>query len=279
MNCISCGSTSFSVYINTSYFELPVYLCQNCNLGVTGDSEYVIKNKLHVYGGEYWDERNAELSIDSGYSDIDSQGKRRNWVSQYLYCEPYLRSKKSILEIGAGAGQATYWFDQHGFSVTAIEPDPRNVSKINSKLKNSRCISGFVEDLHIEEKFDIIWMSHVLEHLVRPDLFLQKIRNNLKTNGIFFIEVPNCDNRELLSSTAKTQPHIFHFSQKSLQNIASKAGFRINHCDIFRPATPLEGGINKILKKLHLGLDPFPYYPRIVSDRKSGRDLRIILAL
>lgn len=213
MNCISCGSTSFSVYINTSYFELPVYLCQNCNLGVTGDSEYVIKNKLHVYGGEYWDERNAELSIDSGYSDIDSQGKRRNWVSQYLYCEPYLRSKKSILEIGAGAGQATYWFDQHGFSVTAIEPDPRNVSKINSKLKNSRCISGFVEDLHIEEKFDIIWMSHVLEHLVRPDLFLQKIRNNLKTNGIFFIEVPNCDNRELLVNCKDAASHFPFFTE------------------------------------------------------------------
>ena len=82
MNCISCGSASFSAYSDTSYFDLPVYVCQNCNLGVTGDSEGAIKDKLHVYRGQYWDERNAELSMDSDYSDVDSQGKRRNWLSQ-----------------------------------------------------------------------------------------------------------------------------------------------------------------------------------------------------
>ena len=41
--------------------------------------------------------------------------------------------------------------------------------------------------------------------------------------------------------------------------------------DVFRPATKSEGMRQKIMK------NSFPYYPRIMTDVHSGRDLRIIL--
>jgi len=47
--------------------------------------------------------------------------------------------------------------------------------------------------------------------------------------------------------------------------------FQIIRCDCFRPATKIEGLKNKIFKNM------FPFYPRILTDEKSGMDLRIIL--
>lgn len=278
--CISCDKSVFVKYTDTSYLNLPVYRCENCGLGITGNSEYETRKVIsQIYSGEYWNERNSETSIISDYSDIDSEGKKRNWLSQFSYCKPYLQNKKNILEIGAGAGQASYWFEKSGFLVTGIEPDERNAKLINQKLEHGKCIPGFIEDIEIKEKFDILWMSHVLEHLVRPDIFLTKIKNNLISTGIFFIEVPNCENRSVLDSTLTSQPHTYHFSKNSLTNICNKSGFKILKSGYFRPASFMEGGINKIIKKyLKLSkIAPFPYYPRIETTAEHGRDLRIIL--
>jgi len=282
MKCISCNNSELKKYSDTSYLNLPIYCCKKCGLCVTGESEDVARQAIsEIYTGKYWDERNSEISIQTDYSDVDSQGKKRNWLSQISYCSNFLKDKKTILEIGAGAGQASYWFEKSGFIVTGIEPDKRNSQLINQKLKHGKCISSFIEDLDMTEKFDIIWMSHVLEHLIRPDIFLQKINNNLNPSGIFFIEVPNCENQSLLKSTILTQPHTYHFSQKSLANICQNAGFRILASDYFRPASYIEGGINKFVIKCSrvLKFNPYPYYPRIKTDAKHGRDLRIILSL
>lgn len=275
--CIVCSNTELSRYADNSGLDLPVYQCKQCKLYCTGNSESTIKEKTStLYHGKYWDERKSEFSLKSDYIDTDSQSKKRNWISQYAYCEPDLKNKNNLLEIGAGAGQASFWFEQRGFSVTAIEPDERNVKLINEKLSKGHCIQGFIEDIEIKGEFDVMWMSHVLEHLVRPDLFLRKIRKNLREDGVFFIEVPNCENPSMLKASIN-EPHTFHFSKNNLQQLVENEGYKIKHCDFFRPATIIEGGINKIMKNVRIKTSHFAYYPRIKTDGGKGRDLRIII--
>ena len=171
MDCIICEN-SLEKFSENSNLEMPSFFCNNCNYHVTGESENDVKEKLNkLYSGSYWDERDAEISIKSNYTDNDSLGKLRNWTSQFSYCKKFFQNKKSILEIGVGGGQAAYWFDQNGYDVTGIEPDSRNVELINKKLKNGKIIHNFIENIDMDESFDVIWMSHVLEHLVRPDIF------------------------------------------------------------------------------------------------------------
>ena len=280
MKCISCDNASMDKYTDNSYLELPVFQCKKCNLYVTGKSEKeVIEKTKLIYNKKHWGENNlwdAKTAIKSNYTDIDSQGKRRHWISQYKYCKPYLENKKKILEIGTGQGQATYWFDKEGFSVTAIEPDEYNVKLINKKLNSSHCVVGFAEDFQIAEKFDIIWMSHVLEHLTKPLQFFENIRKNMKTEGILLIEVPNCEHDSMLNSSIFLLPHTFHFTKNSLINLAKKAGFSVVKCDVLRPATKIEGIVNKLTKSR---LKKFQYYPRMVTNNKKGRFLRLILKI
>ena len=268
--CITCNN-ELERYSDTSNLDLPVNFCKNCNLYINGDTKEQVREKVsNLYKNDYWNERNSETSINSEYTDVDSQGKRRNWTSQFLYSKKHIVGK-NLLEIGVGAGQSILWFEEEGFDVKGIEPDGRNVSMINRKLKTGKVIESSVEDFSTEEEFNVIWMSHVLEHLIEPDKFLKKIKMNLKKDGVFFIEVPNCEYKPMLESSIQKNPHLFHFTKNSLSRLVENVEYKILTCDVFRPATKSEGMKQKILK------NSFPYYPRIMTDVHSGRDLRIIL--
>ncbi len=274
MNCISCNSNKLEIYQKISNLELPVFHCNKCGLYVTGESKYEISEKISdSYKKAYWDKNTSENSINSQFSDKNSEGKRRNWISQFAYCKQFFKEKKDILEIGSGAGQATFWFENKGFNIKGIEPDLRNVKLINKILKKGNCINEKIENIKLEQKFDIIWMVHVLEHLIDPVNVLIGIKKNMKKDSIFFIEVPNCENNEMLKASIIDNPHVYHFTKKSLENIVKKAGFNIKKANYFRAATKKEGILNKISKKR------FPYYPRVVTNGKNGRDLRMIIVI
>ncbi len=274
MDCISCG-VSVIKYTENSYLELPTFQCKKCGLYITGKSESeIVEKTTKIYRKKHWGKGNlwdAKEGIETNYNDIDSQGKRRTWISQFKYCESNLQGKNKILDIGSGQGQSCWWFEEKGFEVTGIEPDGNNVKNINQKLKNGKCIVGSAENFQIDETYDIIWMSHVFEHIIKPELFLKEIKKNLKDDGIFFIEVPNCENKATLETSINLVPHTFHFSQKALKNIVEKSGYKIIKTDYFRPATKLEGMIQRITNR-------FPYYPRIKTNSKQGIFLRILLS-
>ncbi len=270
MRCMLCDKSTKKI-LDSSYLELPVYYCEYCNLYMNGDNLQEKTEKIsNMYKGSFWNEGNAEVSINSDYTDADSEGKKRDLVSQYLYTKKFISGKK-FFEIGVGTGQTILWFEDHGFDVKGIEPDGRNVSMINAKLKRGKVIESSIEEFSTDELFDVIWMSHVLEHILQPDDFFRKIKNMLKKDGILFIEVPNCEFKPTLKSSIEKSPHLFHFTKKSLSILASNTEYKILSCDIFRPAKKTEGIKQKVLK------NSFPYYPRIKTDVNNGKYLRIIL--
>jgi 2-polyprenyl-3-methyl-5-hydroxy-6-metoxy-1,4-benzoquinol methylase len=272
MDCILCTNLMVK-FTDDSYLDLPVFQCKKCDFLVTGESLDEIKEKtISIYKKDFWvKEGDSKTIIKNNYTDIDSQGKIRNHVSQYKYCKPYLKNKKKILEIGAGQGQSVYLFDKEGYSVEFIEPDKNNVMLINQKLGKDCGIIDTAENFQSDKKFEIIWMSHVLEHLTNPIMFFKNISKNLINDGILFIEVPNCENPLVLDKSIHKVPHTFHFSKSSLIKIVEKCNFKVISCDYFRPATKLEGISNKLKK--------FPFYPRILTNNKKGEVLRIILKI
>jgi len=278
MNCFLCTGQKFDIFSKTSYFGLPVYKCLNCDLLFTGDSESNKQKIEEHYRKEFWDIVGSEKSLTSDFTDIDSQGKKRQWASQYKYCKTYIQNKKNFLDIGAGSGQTLFWFEELGFDVTGIEPDTRNVELINKKLKRGKCFSGFIENFDHDKKYDIIWISHVFEHIINPRDFLNRIKNNLNEDGIVFIEVPNCSNEKILDLSIFKNPSTFHFTKSTLSKLAVNANYRVLHCDVFRPPTLLEGAIQKITKII-TDTGVYKYYPKVIANEKTGTDIRIILKL
>jgi SAM-dependent methyltransferase len=74
-----------------------------------------------------------------------------------------------------------------------------------------------------EERFDLISMSHVLEHMTDPVAYLSELRRScLTSDGWLFLEVPN-----LYSHFSFEVAHLYSFSSHSLEQVIQKAGFRV----------------------------------------------------
>jgi SAM-dependent methyltransferase len=275
IKCISCDSSKFNYYADNFTLKLPMYICQNCKLYVTGKSQKEIDKVIqHYYDKIFWDD-DLENLLESDFTDSYSIGRIKIWKSQKKYCNKILNNNKTILEIGSGHGEAIYNFDKIGYKVTGIEPDKRNVISINKKLKNSECIIGSAETFSFDKKFDVIWLNHVFEHLSNPIEFLEKIKNFLNKSGFIFIEVPSVEKVNDYRKF-KRVPHAYNYSKKSLINISKKADYEIVKCNYFRSPTLFEGGINKIFNKF-LKKDFFEFYPKILTNSKNGENIRIIL--
>lgn len=95
---------------------------------------------------------------------------------------------KTVLDIGSGAGQHTEMFIQSGKDVTAIDYGD-SIYFRNNKSRLKTIVADFNE-YKFDMEYDCIWCSHVLEHQLNVNIFLQKIYSLLKTGGILAISVP-----------------------------------------------------------------------------------------
>jgi len=130
-------------------------------------------------------------------------------------------NKKTILELGAGAGHDSKFFKSHGFDVLATDLSPEMV-----KLNQKRGTKAQVLDLYdlncLTQKFDAIYSMNVLLHVPKNDLHLvlSKIHDRLSEGGIFFYGVNGRgqDTEETRTDGSKMNlPRFFSYlSDKSL---------------------------------------------------------------
>ncbi len=110
------------------------------------------------------------------------------------------------------------------------------------------------EKENIDQKFDIVISSEVLEHVGKPDIFLKKIHALLFEGGYFFLSTPNGNNlikyllfplkryiskkheedikkfltpQEEKFKLSEQEQHLFVFSHKFLIQMLKNAGFEI----------------------------------------------------
>ena len=81
-------------------------------------------------------------------------------------------------------------------------------------------------------KFDLITMWHSLEHIHNLNKTLKSLNEKLSDNGHLLIAVPNISAAEKKYLGTKwvaydAPRHLYHFDQKSLENLISKYGFEI----------------------------------------------------
>lgn len=277
--CICCKSKNLNQIRQSSYFGLPVYQCKNCGLSITGGNESVLKNKLNkLYQDEYWDDRDVKNILKSIYKNTTSGFVRTRIKSQIKYCFKFLGKNKKILEIGSGYGINLLELEKFGYEVTGIEPDKRNVEFINNNLKRGKCIHTFLEDIEITEKFDAIWFSHSLEHLLRPDKSLIKASSLLTEKGIIFIEIPNAKNKIRFESSVNKNPHIYHFTKTSITKLAQNCGFNVLSCDLITRTRNSKEKIYRFFEKyFKVKFENAPYHYLKVNTENEANEIRLIL--
>lgn len=98
--------------------------------------------------------------------------------------------KGHLLDIGCGSGTTLLLARQLGWKVTGIEIDPKAVAQARAQGLN--VIQGDFRKLKdINQQFDCIICSHVLEHVYEPKEMLSLMMKAIEDKGILLLSLPN----------------------------------------------------------------------------------------
>jgi len=98
---------------------------------------------------------------------------------------------QTVLDIGCGEGVHSDIFLENKKNVIAID---YGHSPYFEKNKNKiDAIIGDFNKYEFKEEYDCVWCSHLLEHQLNPNIFLNKVNSVLKEGGVLAITVPSIE--------------------------------------------------------------------------------------
>ena len=138
---------------------------------------------------------------------------RYNYLKGFINKETKI-NKFNVLEIGPGPGKfLKEMINNHPeFKYFAVETDLSCHEKLNSLGVNLISISQLKK---LKKLFDLIIVSHVLEHVSNPMNFIGLLKTVIKKNGIMFIEVPCKD----YLFKPLYEPHLLFFDKISMKKL------------------------------------------------------------
>jgi SAM-dependent methyltransferase len=109
---------------------------------------------------------------------------RRYHEARYEFARPYAPGK-DVLDVACGDGYGSAMLAEVAASITSV--DPR--ATIGYPLPN--VVKAYVEELTFFEMFDLVVSFETIEHIISPVVFLQKMWNALRPNGMLILSFPN----------------------------------------------------------------------------------------
>ena len=149
------------------------------------------------------------------------------FMRQKKFIDDNIPAYSSVLEIGAATGENLSIYKESGKKVAGIEPSSNNKryakEKYGIKLYDMTLDEYFTE-YGCTEQFDVVFVSHVLEHIVNFVEFIEKAVALSKK--YIFIELPVLEKieEEEAPFAAFTNEHVNYFSIPSLKILMEKCG-------------------------------------------------------
>ena len=217
------------------YREL--WKCQGCGLilnkhAIDLPPVYESVYREASYGGDRIRERfDKVMSLPSDQSD--NRGRVKRVVEYFEKNSP--DCEKIVLDIGSGMAVFPAAMKENGFRAVCVDPDEKNVEHARD-VACVEAIHGSFPDVEINERFPLITLNKVLEHLPNPIEVLKATRELLAADGVLHLELP--DGEAALNVGPGRQEffleHYHIYSAASISLLALKAGFRIEKLERLR---------------------------------------------
>ena len=129
-----------------------------------------------------------------------SKAARVEFITTVHYIEKYLKEGDKILDIGAGAGEYSFYFARKGYEVSALELADANIEAFRNKLTSEDkidLVQGNALDLsyYEDQAFDIVLLFGPLYHLKNDEdkqKCIEEAKRVCKDEGkIFFAFISN----------------------------------------------------------------------------------------
>jgi 2-polyprenyl-3-methyl-5-hydroxy-6-metoxy-1,4-benzoquinol methylase len=135
-------------------------------------------------------ERQALAAVAEWYTDTDWGFYNKLVRYSYVSIKPFFHGK-CCLEMGPADGQMTKALCHDFDELVVVDAAERHVNAAVELRANITGHTALFEEFEPTERFDIIIMSHVLEHVTEPQLILRRAKQWLRDDGTIIVVVPN----------------------------------------------------------------------------------------
>lgn len=213
MKCPFCNSDSERVHVGTrDNKDIDIYSCEKCEVKFLSklDSDIAYED-----GEMYENNILNKVSIEARIKEYESDTTRRINLTKLL-CEG-----KNVLDFGCGFGAYLQEIQKISQSVAGVELGKQERAYC---CKNGLNVSSDIDTF--EEKFDVITLFHVFEHLKDPKYWLKKFYEHQNKGGVLILEVPHAKDALIDLYRCKAfedftywSAHIYLYTEKSLKRL------------------------------------------------------------
>lgn len=186
----------------------------------------------------------ANANVLNAYPQADSaryeSAPRNDRYDRSRLILEFVGPNRRVLELGCSTGFFSQWLREMGCSVTGVEVDP-----VAAKRASAICNRVIIADLddrswdsQIEERFEVVLMGDVLEHLLHPEDLLRSVARMLTPNGFVVVSLPNVVHwtvrLKILLGRFDYQPvglldatHLRFFSLRSARALLEDSGYEV----------------------------------------------------
>lgn len=175
-------------------------------------------------------------------------------------------SRLDILDVGCAQGTLALLLAERGHDVCAVDIRQQFLDYAATRYQKGkvRFVCGNVLEMRFDQSFDLIFANQIVEHLVYPEEFTQRLVERLKPSGRLVMTTPNWNYfKNRLPSytelgeveqyadrqfTADGDGHFFAYRDGELKQIFERAGLRDVRVSYFE--TPFISGHFKV-RHLH----------------------------
>jgi SAM-dependent methyltransferase len=269
--CPFCGSGTYTIYEKFgSDLQYTYVLCSECSLVYQSPRPKYDKHFIDACYAEYYQfADNLELNDDANVRE-SSVAMFKKEVDHII---KYDKKRTAVLDIGSGMGTFLYAAKPFYKTVIGLDVSAQMAAFVESKLGVKVFVQQF-EDFQFPEKFSLIHMSHVIEHVPDPNKWLRKAKEMLDLNGVLVINVPNKFSfsfrlqhlftrlklkkqfSDAWDDPSRTPDHLFEPTIRSMKYLLDKNNFQILEYYTYSRRDPVSKGstFSKLFnRKLKIG--------------------------
>lgn len=229
-SCPLCGlSTNKYLFNRARDGILRTLYCNECSHGFVPESDtmgHQSKSSTHTYRTLPTDTPLQKLLQKSTETRAADRARKRRDV---LLERGLVSPSAKVLDIGCSLGHLLKELQVLGCDVAGCEVDKLYATRASEYL-GVNIYPGFFDPREFScQSYDLIILSHVLEHVPKPIRFLNDCLERLSPEGSIYVEIPTL-NRPYGGDLEKFfwSEHIHYFSQESLAITANTADLVIS---------------------------------------------------
>jgi 2-polyprenyl-3-methyl-5-hydroxy-6-metoxy-1,4-benzoquinol methylase len=236
-SCSLCGKEDTKLLLTKQKFS--IVQCCNCNFVYINPR--IVNNQLAtIYKHNYFKNK------DYGYVGYEQEKRLRvknfeRWLND---ASGFIAASTDILalDVGCAAGYCLALMKERGWKEEGLELDQEMCLKLRENDFNVS--QSMLEDFKTENRFSVITLFDVIEHIPNVDGAFKKLSSLLTENGVVIMVTPDHDSfqRKILGKKwfqYKPIEHIQYFNRRSLKIFAERNGLKIiyqKHCGQYADA-------------------------------------------